>query len=86
MTTRTGRLMARVMMSVSVLMAGVLVGIVVLASIDCGDVRQVESAFLSPDVDPGGKFIFIFDKAGRYRHQCTYHHPSMNGVVFVEEG
>ena len=131
--------MPRVMMSLPVLLAGALVGIVVLASSDCGDgggsdaygesqavslsdqavtvemkdnsfepqgirvkpgttvtwvnkdpavhnVRQVESAFLSPDVNPAGKFIFTLDQPGRYRYQCTYHHPNMNGVVFVEEG
>lgn len=48
------------------------------------NVRQVESAFLSPDVNPGGKFILGFDKPGRYRYQCTYHHPNMNGVLIVE--
>ena len=131
--------MPRVMMSLPVLFAGVLVSIVVLASSGCGrgggsnaygeshavslsdqavtvemkdnsfepqgirvklgttvtwvnkdpavhNVRQVESAFLSPDVNSGGKFIFTFDKPGLYRYQCTYHHPNMNGVLFVEEG
>ena len=139
MTIRAGRLMPRVMMSLPVLLAGVLVSIVVLASSGCGgsggsdaygesqvvslsdqavtvemkdnsfepqgirvkpgttvtwvnndpavhNVRQVESAFLSPDINPAGMFIFSFDKPGRYRYQCTYHHPNMNGVVFVEEG
>ena len=139
MTIRAGRLMPRVMMSVPVLLGSVLVGIVVLATTDCGDsggsdaygesdavslsdqavtvemkdnsfesqgirvkpgttvtwvnkdpavhnVRQVESAFLSPDVNPGEKFTFTFDRPGRYRYQCTYHHPNMNGVVFVGEG
>src|SRR2546425_10488445 len=50
------------------------------------NVRQVESAFLSPDVNPAGEFTFTFDGPGRYRYQCTHHHPIMNGVVFVAEG
>ena len=51
------------------------------------NVRQVESVFLSPDVvQPGETFFYTFDKPGRYRYQCTLHHPSMNGVVIVEEG
>ena len=139
MTIRAGRLMPRVVMSLPVLLTGVLVSIVVLASGGCDgsggsdaygesdavslsdqavtvemkdnsfepqgirvkpgttvtwvnndpavhNVRQVESAFLSPDINPAGMFIFSFDKPGRYRYQCTYHHPNMNGVVFVEEG
>ncbi len=48
------------------------------------NVRQVESKFLSPDlVQPGEMFTFKFDQAGKYRYQCTYHHPTMNGVVIV---
>ena len=50
------------------------------------NVRQVESAFLSPDIGPGQSFTTTMDKPGRYRYQCTYHHPNMNGVVIVEEG
>jgi len=51
------------------------------------NVRQVESAFLSPDVlPPGETFSYTFDTPGGYRYQCTYHHPNMNGVVIVEEG
>ena len=50
------------------------------------NVRQVESVFLSRDVmEPGDAFAFSFDKPGRYRYQCTFHHPDMNGVVIVEE-
>ncbi|MDO8612273.1 MAG: cupredoxin domain-containing protein [Dehalococcoidia bacterium] len=50
------------------------------------NVRQVESVFLSPDVmEQGDTFAFAFEKPGRYRYQCTYHHPNMNGVVIVEE-
>lgn len=50
------------------------------------NVRQVESVFLSPDVmHEGDTFSFTFDKPGKYRYQCTYHHPNMNGVVIVEE-
>jgi len=131
--------MPGVMMSLPVLLVGMLVSIVILASSGCGgsggsdaygesqvvslsdqavtvemkdnsfapqgirvkpgttvtwvnkdpavhNVRQVESAFLSPDVNPGEKFTFTFDRPGRYRYQCTYHHPNMNGVVFVGEG
>src|SRR2546425_11678069 len=112
MTSRAGRLMPRVMMSLPVLLAGVLVSIVVLASSGCGggggsnayggshagslsdqavtvemkdnsfepqgirvkpgttvtwankdpavhNVRRGESAFLSPDVNSGGKFISL---------------------------
>ena len=48
------------------------------------NVRQVESKFLSPDVvQPGEIFTFKFDQAGKYRYQCTNHHPTMNGVVIV---
>jgi plastocyanin len=51
------------------------------------NVRQVESVFLSPDeVQPGHTFSYTFDKPGTYRYQCTFHHPSMNGVVIVGEG
>jgi plastocyanin len=51
------------------------------------NVRQVESVFLSPDVvQPGDTFSYTFDKPGKYRYQCTFHHPNMNGVVIVEEG
>ena len=51
------------------------------------NVRQVESIFLSPDVvQPGDTFSYTFDTPGKYRYQCTFHHPSMNGVVIVEEG
>lgn len=50
------------------------------------NVRQVESVFLSQDVmKEGDTFSFTFDKPGRYRYVCTYHHPNMNGVVIVEE-
>ena len=50
------------------------------------NVRQIESVFLSPDVvEPGGTFSYTFDTPGRYRYQCTFHHPTMNGVVIVEE-
>ena len=49
------------------------------------NVRQVESVFLSPDVlQPGDTFSYTFDTPGRYRYQCTFHHPNMNGVVIVE--
>lgn len=49
------------------------------------NVRQVESVFLSQDdMEQGDRFTFTFDKPGRYRYQCTYHHPDMNGVVIVE--
>jgi plastocyanin len=51
------------------------------------NVRQVESVFLSPDVvQPGDTFSHTFDTPGKYRYQCTFHHPNMNGVVIVEEG
>jgi plastocyanin len=51
------------------------------------NVRQVESVFLSLDVvQPGDTFSYTFDKPGKYRYQCTFHHPNMNGVVIVEEG
>lgn len=51
------------------------------------NVRQVESKFLSPDVmEQGATFSFTFTEPGRYRYQCTFHHPNMNGVVIVEEG
>lgn len=50
------------------------------------NVRQVESSFLSPDqMQPGEDFSFTFDRPGTYRYQCTFHHPTMNGVVIVEE-
>jgi len=50
------------------------------------NVRQVESVFLSPDeMKAGDSFNFTFDRPGTYRYQCTYHHPTMNGVVIVEE-
>ena len=50
------------------------------------NVRQVESVFLSPDVvQPGDTFSYTFDTPGKYRYQCTFHHPNMNGVVIVEE-
>lgn len=49
------------------------------------NVRQVQSHFLSPDVmDPGEEYSFTFEEPGSYRYQCTYHHPTMNGVVIVE--
>ncbi len=51
------------------------------------NVRQVEGRFLSPDVmQPGETFSFTFREPGRFRYQCTLHHPYMNGVVIVEEG
>jgi len=51
------------------------------------NVRQIESVFLSPDVVPPGEtFTYTFDAPGSYRYQCTIHHPTMNGVVIVEEG
>jgi plastocyanin len=50
------------------------------------NVRQVESAFLSPDqMQPGEDFSFTFEQPGTYRYQCTFHHPTMNGIVIVEE-
>jgi len=50
------------------------------------NVRQVESVFLSPDVmQKGDAFSYKFDKPGTYRYQCTYHHPTMNGVVIVQQ-
>ena len=50
------------------------------------NVRQVEGAFLSPDeMKSGESFSFTFDRPGTYRYQCTFHHPTMNGVVIVEE-
>ena len=50
------------------------------------NVRQVESYFLSPDVmEPGERYEFTFEEPGSYRYQCTVHHPTMNGVVIVEE-
>ena len=50
------------------------------------NVRQVQSVFLSQDVmKEGDTFTYTFDEPGTYRYQCTYHHPSMNGVVIVEE-
>lgn len=50
------------------------------------NVRQVQSAFLSPDVmPPGESFSFTFEEPGTYRYQCTFHHPDMNGVVIVED-
>ncbi len=50
------------------------------------NVRQVQSAFLSPnEMKSGDSFSFTFDKPGSYRYQCTFHHPAMNGVVIVEE-
>lgn len=49
------------------------------------NVRQVESVFLSPDVmEESDTFTYTFDEPGKYRYQCTYHHPDMNGVVIVE--
>ncbi|HUF52996.1 MAG TPA: plastocyanin/azurin family copper-binding protein [Dehalococcoidia bacterium] len=48
------------------------------------NVRQVESEFLSPDVASGEAYTFRFKKPGRYRYQCTYHHPNMSGVVILE--
>jgi plastocyanin len=49
------------------------------------NVRQVESVFLSPDVmERGSNFSFTFEEPGTYRYQCTFHHPTMNGVVIVE--
>ncbi len=49
------------------------------------NIRQVESVFLSQDVmKEGDTFSFTFDTPGKYRYQCTYHHPNMNGVVIVE--
>lgn len=51
------------------------------------NVRQVESHFLSPvSMEPGEVFSFTFEEPGEYRYQCTYHHPTMNGIVIVEEG
>lgn len=50
------------------------------------NVRQVESVFLSPDVmEEGDMFSYTFDSPGVYRYQCTYHHPTMNGAVIVED-
>jgi plastocyanin len=49
------------------------------------NVRQVESVFLSPEeMSRGESFSFTFDQPGTYRYQCTFHHPTMNGVVIVE--
>jgi len=51
------------------------------------NVRQVKSVFLSPtEMLPGETFSFKFDKPGIYRYQCTFHHPSMDGVLIVEAG
>lgn len=49
------------------------------------NVRNFQSAFLSPDVEPGDTFSFTFDEPGNYRYECTYHPPNMIGVVIVEE-
>ena len=49
------------------------------------NVRQVESVFLGDAMKEGDTFSYTFDKPGKYRYQCTYHHPNMNGVVIVEE-
>lgn len=50
------------------------------------NVRQIESAFLSPDaMDEGVTFSFTFETPGTYKYQCTLHHPNMNGVVIVED-
>jgi len=49
------------------------------------NVRQIQSEFLSQDeMEPEDSFTFTFDRSGTYRYQCTFHHPSMNGVVIVE--
>ncbi len=49
------------------------------------NVRQVESKFLSPDeMGSGATFTFKFTEPGKYRYECTFHHPNMNGVVVVE--
>jgi plastocyanin len=50
------------------------------------NVRQVESEFLSPDsISPGESFSYTFSRPGTFRYQCTFHHPTMNGVVIVQE-
>lgn len=52
------------------------------------NVSSIDSVFLSAgqgDMKKGDIFSFTFDQAGTYRYQCTFHHPSMNGVVIVEE-
>lgn len=50
------------------------------------NVRQVQSAFLSADeMKSGDTFSFTFAQPGSYRYQCTFHHPSMNGIVIVDE-
>lgn len=50
------------------------------------NVSQVESAFLSQDeLRDGDSYSFTFSKPGIYRYQCTFHHPTMNGLVIVEE-
>lgn len=50
------------------------------------NVRQVQSAFLSPDVlNQGDTFTFTFNEPGTYRYVCTYHHPNQLGVVIVEK-
>ncbi len=49
------------------------------------NVSQIESVFLSQDeMKEGNVFSFTFEKPGTYRYQCTFHHPTMNGVVIVE--
>lgn len=49
------------------------------------NVSQIDSVFLSQDeMKEGDVFSFTFEKPGTYRYQCTYHHPTMNGVVIVE--
>ena len=50
------------------------------------NVSQIESVFLSQDeMKQGDAFSFKFERPGRFRYQCTFHHPLMNGVVIVEQ-
>ena len=52
------------------------------------NVSSIDSVFLSTpqgDMKQGDTFSYTFDAPGTYRYQCTFHHPSMNGVVIVED-
>lgn len=52
------------------------------------NVSSIDSIFLSTsqgDMAQGDTFTYTFDRPGTYRYQCTFHHPTMNGVVIVEE-
>lgn len=49
------------------------------------NVNAYDGSFRSPDMGPGGRYSFTFNKPGRYQYLCTPHYgDGMAGVIVVE--